>query len=178
MITEKTDGKVTVRKAGRDIPCLKLVAFQTNDIGEKECFTPYMYLKVHDDVLRGEADLTPVERVGGFAEITDISEDKAAVHGGYIHVYATAGDGDGIPGAYLYLLGQSALFEKSVAAYLCVIPEGTEYIEGSCTEGSKTHKCYCAKAVRFKEKLLDVSKDTSWTELYSMQSKFKKTGTV
>ena len=56
-----------------------------------------------------------------------------------------------------------------------MIPEGTEYIEGT----NRRFNSYCSKAIRFERKLCEFTTDTPMDEIWKKMSEFKDNdGTV
>lgn len=165
MIIHKSYGKADIRKAERDIPCMKVVEFETRGC-EKTCRTPYMRMEVSDEILRGEKDMVPAPLRRGDPEIEDVTWNLAAVYANHIHTYAfTQTSEEAIYNEVMYLLSEidDTAYRTSVAVYMCVIPEGTKYIEGSY-RGSNS---YCSKAIRFERKLGEFSNDTPLREIWA-----------
>lgn len=173
MTIHKVDGKVAVRKAEKDIPCMKLVEFETNGY-EKVCRTPYMFMEVSNEILRGEKDMVPAPLRRNDPEIEDIVGDLAAVYANHIHTYAfTQTSAEVIYNEITFLLSESStVYHTAVAVYQCVIPKGTEYIEG--TNGG--FSSYCSKAIRFEKKLGEFTTDTPLREIWANMPKFMDCG--
>lgn len=177
MTIHKVHGKAVVRKAEKDIPCMKLVEFETCGY-EKACRTPYMCMKVSDETLRGEKLMIPAPLRRGDPEIEDVAGNLAAVYANHIHTYAyTPTSDETVYNEITFLLSESGdtVCRTSVAVYRCVIPEGTEYIEG--TNGGSSG--YCSKAIRFERELCEFTTDTPLREIWAKMPEFRDgSGTV
>lgn len=171
MTIRKIDGKAVVRKAERDMPCIKLVEFETCGY-EKTCRTPYMCMEVGDEILRGEKLMVPAPLRRGDPEIEDIAGNLAAVYANHIHTYAFTPTSDEViydEITRLLLGSEHTVLRTSVAVYRCVIPEGTEYIEGT----SRGFSGYCSKAIRFERKLCEFTTDTPLREIWKKMPEFR-----
>lgn len=174
MTIHKVHGKAVVRKAEKDIPCMKLVEFETCGY-EKACRTPYMCKEVSDEILRGEKPMVPAPLRRGDPEIEDIDGILAAVYANHIHTYAfTPTSDEAIYNEVMYLLSSlsDSRYRTSVAVYMCVIPEGTEYLEGSY----RGCNSYCSKAIHFERKLGEFFNDTTLSEIWKKMPEFKEGG--
>lgn len=142
--------ELPIKIAEKDIPCLKLL--EIRKIGypkEESCHvTPYRGVLVQQEVLRGEKDFLPKKCKPGDYEF-DSYDTYADIGAGAIHTFACTQDSVYIiTGEIEFLRG--FICPHTTVVYLCVIPKGTEYMEGTF-DG---HKCYGSKAVRFKRELL------------------------
>lgn len=177
MIIHKVDGKAVVRKAEKDIPCMKLVEFETCGY-EKTCHTPYMCMEVSNEILGGDKLMVPAPLRRGDPEFEDIVGNLAGVYANHIHTYAfTPKSDEVIYDEITDLLSESSdtVCRTSVAVYRCVIPEGTEYIEGT----NRRFNSYCSKAIRFERKLCEFTTDTPMDEIWKKMPEFKDNdGTV
>lgn len=174
MTIHKVHGKAVVRKAERDIPCMKIVEFETCGY-EKKCYTPYMCMEVGDEILRGEKLMVPAPLRRGDPEIEDIAGNLAAVYANHIHTYAyTPTSDEAIYNEISFLLSESddTVCRTSVAVYRCVIPEGTEYIEGT----NNGFGGYCSKAIRFERKLEEFTTDTPLRDIWKKMPEFRERG--
>lgn len=164
------------RVADHDIVCWKILrTMQTKD-GSNVVITPYAYAEVTKDVLSGKENFTPWKhdakkldealQDGQFDNVLTIGE-------GVIHTY-----GGVIPAEYMeremmYFCNRmgkqmsivlSNFYDKngevvrkddsiivSVALWKCVIPKGTQYLEGHADSMTS----YGAKALRFVEKVAE-----------------------
>lgn len=174
MTIHKVHGKAVVRKAERDIPCMKLVEFETCGY-EKACRTPYMCMEVSDEILRGEKPMVLAPLRPGDPEIEDIAGSLAAVYANHIHTYAyTSNSDEAIYKEISFLLSESddTVYRTSVAVYKCVIPEGTEYIEGT----NNGFSGYCSKAIRFERKLGEFTTDTPLRDIWKKMPEFRERG--
>jgi hypothetical protein len=132
-------------------------------------------MEVGDEILRGEKLMVPAPLRRGDPEIEDIDGILAAVYANHIHTYAfTPMSSEVIYDEITFLLSESddTVYSTSVAVYRCVIPEGTEYIEG--TNGGFSG--YCSKAIRFERKLGEFSTDTPLHEIWAKMPEFRERG--
>ncbi len=175
MIVYKVDGKVPVRKAEEDIPCMKIVEFAHDCDDEKVCFTPYMYKNIDNAMLRGEKDMTPDLSCGSDCGIEHPTDEIAWVRSGYIHTHAYTPISDKVVYNEItfLLLEQSKDRPTSVAVYECVIPKGTEYIEGY-TGGREHFKNYCSKAIRFGKKICEFTHEDSLRDIWEKFPEFRE----
>ena len=160
------------RVADHDIVCWKILrTIQTKD-GSKVVITPYTYAEVAEDVLSGKEDFTPWKhdaknldetlRDGQLNNVLTISEGVIHIYGGvipaermesemiyfcrrmgkesYVLSYFCDKNGEVVP--------KNDSIIVSVALWKCVIPKGTQYLEG-CADSMTS---YGSKALRFVEK--------------------------
>lgn len=173
MIT--TQGEITV--ADRDITCWKLVEILSDMDGERIYATPYMFKHVPETVLEGKSpfytgqpDYTYELYPGMYNHILK----------GFIHTYAvpaTEEEVDAMASELKYAIAPVNSHETyltvdklrglpncdlmpwviGIALYRCVIPEGTEYLEG-VSDGSLDSRCYASREIVFKEKVMEWNK--------------------
>lgn len=141
---QKVNGELPIKIAERDIPCLKIVERR-----ESGYVTPYRYANVPREVLRGEKLFLPDRSLPGDYQEECGFTSWADIGAGAIHVYECGSDSiRSITSEVFFLLHWPCGYESVV--YLCVIPKGTEYLEGTF-DG---HRCYGSKAIRFERELL------------------------
>lgn len=163
------DGTEIEKKAGRDIPCWKIVEYVTDRDGNPVAVTPYRFAHLDETVLEG---IFPYEASGD----KDVKRGRCGrglyliVDKGYVHCFAEPDRS--IVGDLMFLLktvGQpeSCLADayaaalpntdpcpeiKGYALYRCVIPEGALYIKGH-SDGEYESPNYASERVVYKERV-------------------------
>ena len=170
MIT--TQGETSI--ADRDITCWKVVEILSDMDGERIYATPYMFRHVPQDVLDGKRPFW----TGQPERTYELCEGMCNhILKGFIHTYAVPVTGDEIDAAVSELTYAIASVNShetyltaekmrglpncdmlpwviGVALYRCVIPKGTEYLEG-VSDGSVDSRCYASREIVFKEKVVE-----------------------
>ena len=160
--------------ADREITCWKIVETLEDRNGNPVRVTPYMFRHIPDDVIDGKRPFwtgrpeCAYELCEGmynhildgyihtFATPRGESEvdvlcrelDYAITVVGTTETFMTPGKADGIPNCVDLpnVLG--------IALYRCVIPKGTEYLEG-IYDGVNDLRCYASREIVFKEKVAE-----------------------
>ena len=134
--------------ANKDIVCYKVLSRVTNpfyvdDENTPEepinhYYTPWMWTPVPQEVIDGKAPLMPVDKRPSFEIYQShmLSEDKPHYYcaGGGIHTFKQLGS------AKRYSGTGNVIFE-------CIIPKGTEYVEGTTAMRLK-HAAYVSRGIR------------------------------
>lgn len=169
------------RVAEEDIVCWKVLEIVDGNYGEK-IVTPFAFWPMTEDELSGKKLFTPNEleaehlqrRLDGYPD-----ESPTCIEDGVIHTYGANREIDTYDemtyhvdfiGSHESYIGmhQSNIIGcdpdpeiVGIALYKCVIPKGTEYIEGTYTgHGYSGRSCsdlvsYGSKAIRFVEKVAE-----------------------
>lgn len=164
--------------AQEDIVCWKVLEILESKDGEKRAVTPFAYVTVPDKVLIGEKPFVPDKQQTANldAEIAEWwnsdeyrdGEHEAAL--GLIHTYGGSMEDlkptldyhrefvDEPWNAYTDDSVTSRI--ASVTLWECVIPKGTEYLEGDipfhrCGYGKYDVRSYASKAIVFKKKVVE-----------------------
>jgi hypothetical protein len=142
-LKSKTYNKPKV--ANKDIVCYKLLSRVTNpyyvdDENTPEepinlYFTPWIWAPVPQEVIEGKAPFVPLEKRPSF-EIRQslLCEPYYYCYGGGIHTFKR------LSSAKRYSRTGDVIFE-------CIIPKGTEYVEGTTTISVK-HAAYVSRGIR------------------------------
>lgn len=165
------NNELPIAIAEKDIPCLKILEIDKAGSSDDACHvTPYRGVKVPPEVLSGEKNFLPKRQEPGDYEVMPYFDSNfrlcAEVSSGAIHTFACAEDSAQTIASEICFLRRFLSSRNTVTVvYLCVIPEGTEYMEGTFDE----HKCYGSKAVRFERELLryDGTMDQSRSQAYA-----------
>lgn len=148
-VKKTEEGNLPVKTADRDIRCMKVL-----ELYEGVYSTPYMCRRVPDEAVRGEEDFTADRSQPGDYEEESLFGvfEYAEIGAGAIHTFAYTEDSDrAIRGEITFL--RRHYCPRATVVFECVIPEGTEYMEG-VYDG---HKCYGSKSVRFVRELLRIT---------------------
>lgn len=138
-----------MKVAGKDIRCMKIL--EEDQWGYR---TPYRFNEVTPEVVRGEKDFTADRSAPG-----DYVSESRYVGAGYVcveigagavHTYAYTKDSDKAIRSEVSFLRRQYYCPRAAVVFECVIPEGTEYIEG-IYDGEK---CYGSKSIRFVRELM------------------------
>lgn len=164
LLVNKVNDELPLKTAEKDIPCLKIVQIRENSL----VLTPYRYVPVTSEVLRGEKDFLPERFEPGDYEFESCGI-QAEVYAGAVHIYAcTRGSTRIIMNEALSMIWPRCPHE--VAVYLCTIPKGTEYMEGTFNG----HKCYGSKAVRFKRELMRLGGNANTDAVFAAYAKVEQ----
>lgn len=167
------------RVADRDITCWKVVEILSDRDGERIYATPYMFKHVPETVLEGESPLYTGQPDYTYELCPGVCNH---ILKGFIHTYAVPATGNEIDAAVSELTYAIASVNShetyltadkmrglpncdmlpwviGVALYRCVIPKGTEYLEG-VGDGSVDSRCYASREIVFKEKVME------WNDKY------------
>lgn len=144
-------GKIRVRTARKDIPCLKIVEMRGG-----LCYTPYMRTLIPQSTLEGKNEF--LAESNHMTAPYRLSGTRYALRGGYVHTYAFTGRANETLTDEAEYLCDSHGKTYTIVVYRCVIPKGTEFVKGR-TRRDKTRgdKSYASKAIRFTEKLAEFS---------------------
>ncbi len=179
------------RVADEDIVCWKVLEIINGNDGEK-VITPFAFWPVTEDELSGKKLFVPnefeTEYLINRLEAETKSDYTISVEEGVIHTYGAKdlraidmydemtyhvhfiGGGEGYIDAHRgEIIGCDVDPEiTGIALYKCVIPKGTEYIEGTYTgHGYAGRACsdlvsYGSKAIRFVEKVAEWRRDDGY----------------
>ena len=176
--------------ADEDIVCWKVLEIVRGNDGEK-FITPFAFWPVTEDELSGKKLFTPDELEAEHLQIRlnhYSDESPASIEDGVIHTYGAKdiraiemydemtyhvgfiGSGESYIGTHQGgIIGCDPDPEiLGIALYKCVIPKGTEYIEGVYTgHGYSGRACsdlvsYGSKAIRFVEKVAEWRRDDGY----------------
>ena len=144
------NGKIRVRTAKKDIPCLKIVETHNGLY-----FTPYMHTEIPQETLEGKNEF--LAESNPMAVPRRNSRRRYMLRGGYVHTYAfTSKTNETLSGEVKYLCDSHS--KSSISVYRCVIPKGTEFVKGrTCQVKPRGYVSYASKAIRFVEKLAEFS---------------------
>ena len=149
-VKKTEEGVLPVKIADKDIRCMKVL-----EVDEYGYRTPYRYKQLHPDVVGGKEDFVAERNAPGDYEEDEeetfvaMHEEYAEIGAGAVHTYAYTEDSDKAIRSEVAFL-RRMWCPRATVVFECVIPEGTEYIEG-VYEG---HKCYGSKSIRFVRELL------------------------
>ena len=146
-VKKTEEGNLPVKVADKDIRCMKVL-----EVDEYGYRTPYRYKRLHPDVVGGKEDFVADRNApGDYEEETFVAmrEEYAEIGAGAVHTYAYTEKSDKAIRSEVAFL-RRMWCPRATVVFECVIPEGTEYIEG-VYEG---HKCYGSKSIRFVRELL------------------------
>jgi len=118
-----------LKKAENDIRCFKRIEFIIDECNNITFHTPYIYASVPIETMIGNNDFVAMDDY--FKDIEDYN-GKYYIRGGLIHSYIIEGD------AKHYSYDDEIIVE-------CVIPKGTEYIEGFDSWGCP---CFASRKLR------------------------------
>lgn len=140
-------GDLPVKIADKDIRCMKVL--EEDEYGYR---TPYRYKRLHPDIISGEVAFVADRSVPGDYEeenFTAMHEEYAEIGAGAVHTYAYTEESDkAIRSEVLFL--RRMWCPRATVVFECVIPKGTEYMEGVYEK----HKCYGSKSIRFVRELI------------------------
>ncbi len=174
MIT--TQGEIRV--ADKDITCWKLVEILSDRDGERIYATPYMFKYVSEPVLEGKYPFWTGQPDYNYELCPGM---RNRIFRGFIHTYAipATDEIDAVVTDLKYAITSVNSHESfmtvdkmrglpncdimprviGIALYRCVIPKGTEYLEGM-SDGLVSYRCYASREIVFKEKV------TEWNDKY------------
>jgi hypothetical protein len=143
------NGKIRVRTAKKDIPCLKIV-----EISNGLCFTPYMRAEISQETLEGKNEF--LAESNPMVAPRRNSRRRYVLRGGYVHTYAFTSRTNKVLSEEVEYLCDSHRKSYVISVYRCVIPKGTEFVKGK-TRWDKTrgYGSYASKSIRFTEKLAE-----------------------
>lgn len=148
-VKKTKEGNLPVKIADKDIRCMKVL-----EVDEYGYRTPYRYKRLHPDVISGKKDFTAERSVPGDYErenFTFAHEEYAEIGAGAVHTYAYTEESDKAIGNEVAFLRRIRCPRATVVVvFECVIPKGTEYMEGVYEK----HKCYGSKSIRFVKELI------------------------
>lgn len=147
-VKKTKEGDLPVKVADRDIRCMKVLEQRGDGY-----ITPYRYKHVPDGVVSGGEDFAADRSEPGDYELETRFFVSGRAHveigGGAVHTYAYTEESDkAIRNEVLFLRRQYC--PQATVVFECVIPKGTEYLEGTY-DGKK---CYGSKSIRFVRELI------------------------
>ena len=146
-VKKTEEGNLPVKVADKDIRCMKVL-----EVDEYGYRTPYRYKRLHQDVVSGKEDFTADRNIPGdynYESFLISGLIYAEVGAGAVHTYAYTEESDKAIRSEVMFLRQ-AYCPRATVVFECVIPKGTEYMEGVYEK----HKCYGSKSIRFVRELL------------------------
>lgn len=146
-VKKTKEGDLPLKIADKDIRCMKVL--EVDECGYR---TPYRYKYLHQDIISGEVAFVADRSVpGDYEEETFLAmhEEYAEIGAGAVHTYAYTKESDkAIRNEVLFLRRMGC--PRATVVFECVIPKGTEYMEGVYEK----HKCYGSKSIRFVRELI------------------------
>lgn len=146
-VKKTEEGKLPVKIADKDIRCMKVL-----EVDEYGYRTPYRYKRVHQDIVSGKEDFVADRNSPGDYDeetFTAMYEEYVEISAGAVHTYAYTEESDkAIRNEVAFL--RRMWCPRATVVFECVIPEGTEYMEGVYEK----HKCYGSKSIRFVRELI------------------------
>lgn len=167
LVTEQNNVKI----ADKDIVCWKVVEILNDNNNNRLYVTPYMFKHIKKDVLDGKVSFKTDEYYRHYGKF-------AAIYEGYIHTYAVPDNNDihsdtddflKVINSHLEYVNKREIFVSSpnmlpncrtcpfcigIALFSCVIPAGTEYLQGY-DNNDIGFKSYASREIVFKEKLAE-----------------------
>lgn len=123
-----------VKKAAKDIVCYKELSYFYY---EGKYVTPYVFTEVKDNIIRGEEFFKAKGKMN--IRLSGLAKKNLMfmVGQGFIHTYKN--------------FPTQKVFGKNTAVFKCIIPKGTNYIEGTNYKGNL---CYASRKIKFVEKII------------------------
>lgn len=169
LVTEQNNVKI----ADKDIVCWKVVEILDGINNSRLHVTPYMFKHITEDVLDGRVSFKSDEYYRHY----ELYGKFSVINEGYIHTYAVPDNNDihsdtdnfiNVIGGHLEYVNKRETFVFSgmlpncgtcpfcigIALFRCVIPAGTEYLQGYDNDDTE-FKCYASREIVFKEKLAE-----------------------